>query len=290
MLPGGGTHMPTTAHNVSDVGLNFVTPVYALDKDITRIPSNGGIGLVTLFDGTKWLPPSNTMVEARVMVPAYNAGGNLDVLGHQSDGGSGFPQPVDPDNGNHAVAGVAVGRARNGPCALSWLQRTGGSRGAVQRSTGRCGTSRLPGSNPAIKDGATVQLVFTLDDGLGHILPCAYGDPNDPSVVRPFEFGLHSVVQQRGEVTITNNVINPTAGQTANLHYVLQKSGNVTVTVFDLSGSIITVLVRGSQAAGTHITSWDGKNRSGAPVARGIYFIRAVGPDFDEIRKVLVVR
>jgi len=50
------------------------------------------------------------------------------------------------------------------------------------------------------------------------------------------------------------------------------------------------VLTRGTQAAGTYTTSWDGKNRSGAPVARGIYFIRVVGPDFDEIRKVLVVR
>ena len=93
-----------------------------------------------------------------------------------------------------------------------------------------------------------------------------------------------------GAVSITNNVINPTAGQVAHLQYVLQKSGNVTITVFDLSGSIITVLVRGNQAAGSYTTSWDGKNRSGAPVARGIYFIRAVGPDFDEIRKVLVVR
>jgi len=60
--------------------------------------------------------------------------------------------------------------------------------------------------------------------------------------------------------------------------------------VFDLSGSIINVLVRGNQAAGTYTTSWDGKNRGGRPVARGIYFVRVVGPDFDEIRKVLVVR
>ena len=148
----------------------------------------------------------------------------------------------------------------------------------------------IPGSNPAIKDGAVVQFVFTLDDGLGHILPCAFPDPNDPTAVRPFEYALHSVIQQRGEVTITNNVINPTAGQVANLHYVMQKSGNVTITVFDLSGSIITVLTRGNQAAGTYTTSWDGKNRSGAPVARGIYFVRVVGPGFDEIRKVLVVR
>src|SRR5208283_4795511 len=99
----------------------------------------------------------------------------------------------------------------------------------------------IPSSNPAIKDGAVVQFVFLLDDGLGHILPCAFPDPNDPTAARPFSYDLHSVIQQRGEVTITNNVINPTAGQAAYLHYVMGSAGNVTITVFDLSGSIITV-------------------------------------------------
>jgi flagellar hook assembly protein FlgD len=63
------------------------------------------------------------------------------------------------------------------------------------------------------------------------------------------------------------------------LFYSLTTAGKVT---------IVNVLVRGTQAAGSHITSWDGKNRGGRIVARGIYFIRAVGPGFDEFRKVLV--
>jgi flagellar hook assembly protein FlgD len=122
------------------------------------------------------------------------------------------------------------------------------------------------------------------------VLPCAFQDPTDPGAVRPFEYALHSIIQQRGQVTITNNVINPTAGQVAYLHYVMASAGNVTITVFDLSGSIVNVLARENQAAGTYTTAWDGKNRGGRAVARGIYFIRVVGPGFDEIRKVLVVR
>jgi len=31
----------------------------------------------------------------------------------------------------------------------------------------------IPSSNPAIKEGAVFQFVFLLDDGLGHVLPCA---------------------------------------------------------------------------------------------------------------------
>ena len=144
-------------------------------------------------------------------------------------------------------------------------------------------------SNPALKDGTHFQFVLTLDDG-GHVLPLVYQDPNDPSAVRPFGYDLHSIIQQRGQVTIANNVINPAAGQAAYLHYVQSTAGPVTITVFDLSGNVITVLARGQQAAGTYTTSWDGRNRSGAAVTRGIYFIRVIGPGFDEIRKVLVVR
>ncbi|HTO21290.1 MAG TPA: FlgD immunoglobulin-like domain containing protein, partial [Spirochaetia bacterium] len=96
--------------------------------------------------------------------------------------------------------------------------------------------------------------------------------------------------QQRGEVTISNNVINPGAGQVAHLHYVVPNSGQVTITVFTLNGDVVTVLARGTQAAGEYTTSWDGKDRGGRAVARGIYFVRVIGPGFDEVRKVLVVR
>ena len=86
-------------------------------------------------------------------------------------------------------------------------------------------------------------------------------------------------------------MINPSSGDTASVHYVMPTGGGaVTITVFSLSGDIVAVLARGNQAAGEHTTSWDGKNRSGAIVARGVYFIREVGPGIDETRKVLVVR
>jgi flagellar hook assembly protein FlgD len=91
-------------------------------------------------------------------------------------------------------------------------------------------------------------------------------------------------------VTILHNVINPLRGEKTNLHYVVDKPGYVTITVFDLSGDIVNVLYRGQQAAGQYSTSWDGRNRGGRIVARGLYFVRVVGPGFDEMRKVLVVK
>jgi flagellar hook assembly protein FlgD len=70
----------------------------------------------------------------------------------------------------------------------------------------------------------------------------------------------------------------------------MPSTGKITVTVFSLNGDIVNVLANGTQGPGEHATGWDGKNRGGRIVARGIYFIRVVGPGFDEMRKVLVVR
>jgi flagellar hook assembly protein FlgD len=86
------------------------------------------------------------------------------------------------------------------------------------------------------------------------------------------------------------NVINPLRGEKTDLHYQVMGSGFVTITVFDLKGDIVNVLYRGQRGAGEYATTWDGKNRGGRIVARGIYFIKVVGPGMNEIRKVLVVK
>jgi hypothetical protein len=101
---------------------------------------------------------------------------------------------------------------------------------------------------------------------------------------------LEEVVSQKGNVAITNNVINPNAGEQARLLYQLESDGNVTIQVFNLAGDIVAVLHTGRQAAGEYEVFWDGRNSGGRIVAKGIYFIRIVAPDIDETRKVLVVK
>ena len=74
------------------------------------------------------------------------------------------------------------------------------------------------------------------------------------------------------------------------MQVVLPKAVSLTVTVFTLDGDMVKRLYLGPQAAGTYSYIWDGRNNSGDAVARGIYFIRVVAGDIDEIRKVLVVK
>ena len=280
------TSTPTAvAHNISDVGIGFVTPVLAEDQSITRDPTRGGIGLVTVFDGSKWLPPQNVFLEARIMPPTLSGATVTLFWDINPPAAYDFNNLWLPQGATTLWPGNLSGdRAHTNGDTQARGPTTAVVNGALRDFT-------ISASDPAIKDGALFQFMFLLNDGAGHTLPCAFpADPANPASVRPFEYTLHSVVQQRGGVTITSNVIHPANGESAYLHYTVNASGPVTVIVFDLSGSIVNVLQRGTQSSGEYTTAWDGKNRGGRVVARGIYFIRVVGPGFDEIRKVLVVR
>jgi len=109
--------------------------------------------------------------------------------------------------------------------------------------------------------------------------------------IRPFSFDIMNTRQQRGGVTILNNVINSDKKEVTYIRYNLPRSGRVTVQIYTLDGTLIKSIRRNEQReAGTYVDSWDGSNNGGRAVARGMYFARVVGPDIDEIRKIMVVK
>jgi len=275
-------------HNISDVGLGFVTPVFAMNTSVQRDPTRGGIGMVTNFDGARWLLPEDALLEARILPAATgldNASTSLELFWDVNP-----PAVLDFNNLWIPTAANTLWPAGGDrvhypgdPQARTPALVTGTANGALRDYT-------ISATDPAIKDGALLQFMFVISDGT-HFLPCAYqADPNNPGSVRPFEFTYHAIIAQRGQVTITNNVIHPANGESAYLSYVMPKTGKISIIVFTLNGDIVNVLASGTQNAGAYTTAWDGKNRGGRIVARGIYFIRVVGPGFDEFRKVLVVR
>jgi len=58
------------------------------------------------------------------------------------------------------------------------------------------------------------------------------------------------------------------------LRYTLPARGRVAVEVFDINGRSIRRVVDGVEGAGAHTALWDGRDRSGHPVASGPYFVR----------------
>ncbi len=115
-------------------------------------------------------------------------------------------------------------------------------------------------------------------------------DTTDIGTLDLWSFRLKGITGQRGGVTILNNVINAANGEKTVIKVDVPAEGKLNVIVMTLDGNIITYLHRGNAKTGENYFTWDGKNRSGSAVARGMYFIRVVGTDFDETRKVMVVK
>ena len=115
-------------------------------------------------------------------------------------------------------------------------------------------------------------------------------DTTDIGTLDLWSFRLKGITGQRGGVTILNNVINAANGEKTVIKVDVPVEGKLNVIVMTLDGNIITYLHRGNAKTGENYFTWDGKNRSGSAVARGMYFIRVVGTDFDETRKVMVVK
>ena len=115
-------------------------------------------------------------------------------------------------------------------------------------------------------------------------------DKNDITSLDLWSFKVKSVTEQRGGVSILNNVINATYGEKTIVKLNVPQAGNVDVMVMTLDGNIVTYLQHGAISAGEHYFTWNGKNNAGQKVARGLYFVRVIGPNLDETRKVMVVK
>jgi hypothetical protein len=149
--------------------------------------------------------------------------------------------------------------------------------------------------------GSSFEFIFTVprpskSPVLGPLYAVRYkGPPSSGDWYRSANFAnfivkLRDIVIQRSGVTILSNVINPAIGEKTILNYRLTRGGQVTAQVFTLDGNLVKTLYRGARTPGEYDAVWDGKNSGGGIVARGMYFIRIVAPDIDEIRKVMVVK
>ena len=75
--------------------------------------------------------------------------------------------------------------------------------------------------------------------------------------------------------------------------FQLAKPSEVTITIYDIRGRVVRVLVLGHQAAGVYrsrskAAHWDGRNHFGEKVATSVYFYTLTAGDFTATRKMLI--
>ena len=108
---------------------------------------------------------------------------------------------------------------------------------------------------------------------------------------------LHQLTEMR-EVPDTTallpNYPNPFNPETW-IPYHLATDAEVTLTIYDVRGSVVRMLTLGHQFAGIYESRgraayWDGRNQIGEPVASGLYFYTLTAGDFTATRKLLIAK
>ncbi|MFQ5708481.1 MAG: FlgD immunoglobulin-like domain containing protein [bacterium] len=93
----------------------------------------------------------------------------------------------------------------------------------------------------------------------------------------PFDYGLEQNYP---------NPFNPTTV----IKYAVPKAGLVTLRIFNIAGQEVTTLLQKQQAAGRYQVSWDGRDFRGQPVAAGLYFYRLEVRDFNQVKRMVLLK
>jgi hypothetical protein len=76
----------------------------------------------------------------------------------------------------------------------------------------------------------------------------------------------------------------------AEILYQVPVKGEVSLTVYDISGSLVKTLASGIVDAGEHRVTWDGKDARGKETSSGLYFYRLIAGDLTSTRKLVLLR
>jgi len=253
---------------------------------VSRDPERGAnVANINSFDGSNWLQPQELRIEASTTglggdpeiyfasdVDEYYMSADNENLWMPVFSQSEFSGIVPFPNGNVTDSDAIIDSDTSTPHDYA--------------------VHTIPNGNSALQNDVKFDFFYEVPGG-SVLYHARCTDPTASDwyrKIRPWTFDLHAVREQAARISVLNNVINPKTGESADLHYVLEEGGNLTIQVFTLAGDLVDTLYRGHRSSGEYATSWDGRNKAGDIVARGIYFIRFTGPGVDEHRKVLVVK
>lgn len=141
-----------------------------------------------------------------------------------------------------------------------------------------------------------VTFPYTIFDKQGSQLATAPATTSDfvPSVGQwgSFAVSVQSFIvsiQQIGteipsKYALNQNYPNP-FNPTTNISYMIPKSSQVSLKVYDIKGQLISTLYEGTQNAGIYLTQFDGSK-----LASGVYFYKLEAGDYKEVRKMTMIK
>lgn len=313
----------TEKHIISDFAVNAVKPLYActkssssangsIDFDSESLDSDIGTFSIHDFGEDSGKLPSGKDVVLQVSYAGENADDETSGLKLLASLKSSVKSSMKSDKIN-SLLGVswrvwipedfeAVSSAANTEILAELSPESVSSSGSSGLWNFTFENEDSDSDSLGLKAGDEVQFVFRIEntkidhgDGTETYL-YSYWIPEenilrkDFSVLDLWSFSLRNFKKQRGGVSILKNVINLNENEQSVIEVDMKSSGNLNVFIMTLDGNIVRRLSKGRREAGTHFFKWNGTNLSGKSVARGLYFVRVVGPEIDETRKIMCVK
>ena len=91
------------------------------------------------------------------------------------------------------------------------------------------------------------------------------------------------------EFGLAQNYPNP-FNPVTNIQYMLPKTSDVEMIIYDLRGNAIRTLVSGTQSAGYKTVVWDAKDDAGIPVSAGMYIYQLRSGSYLAIQKMVLLK
>jgi hypothetical protein len=89
--------------------------------------------------------------------------------------------------------------------------------------------------------------------------------------------------------TLYQNYPNP-FNPVTNISFDLPRQGYVSLVVYDIMGREIVRIIDDQLMGGHHKFRWSGKHNSGRVASSGIYFYQLTAEDFQQTRKMLIIK
>jgi len=98
------------------------------------------------------------------------------------------------------------------------------------------------------------------------------------------QLGTEPVGERPFSYTLYQNYPNP-FNPTTIIRYDVPKASSVTLTIYNMNGQVVERLVKQKQEPGFYSVNWDARN-----VSTGVYFYRIQADNFQQVRKMLLVK
>ncbi len=161
------------------------------------------------------------------------------------------------------------------------------------------GNFTLKANSPCIDAGKPDSLLADIEDLENPGMPLwpALGElRNDMGAFGGGSHQLYTKIKNRNDATklpvkyaLLQNYPNPFNPETT-IEFQLPEKKRVTLTIYNILGQTVRILVVADFSAGTHRIIWDGKDNYGQNMGTGVFFYRLTAGKFQKIKKMVLLR